>query len=238
MAAKFFPVPDHPPNQYPLCETDYFRRLDLLCYRCGAALRGSYVTAIDRKYHIEHMTCTVCPALFGANDHYYEHEGNIYCFFHYATLFASSCFGCGLAILKQFVDIELQGQVRSWHPECYMIYKYWNVKMLEVAPIKKTGQVWTDRQGLEVDATTLRRQNDGFSEEVSGTWTVLSRFEEQAATYISDTLLATSKGLYNTAILKLYLFLCSVGVIFAAVESAHKKAAHSGQSGTFLFYRL
>ncbi|KAK1023672.1 Rho-type GTPase activating protein Rga1, partial [Friedmanniomyces endolithicus] len=68
VASKFFPVPDQPPNQYPLCETDYFRRLDLLCYACGGALRGSYITALDRKYHIEHFTCSVCPTVFGAQD--------------------------------------------------------------------------------------------------------------------------------------------------------------------------
>src|SRR4051794_7214683 len=52
VASKFFPVPEKPPGQYPLCETDYFRRLDLLCFECGQALRGSYITALDRKYHI------------------------------------------------------------------------------------------------------------------------------------------------------------------------------------------
>ena len=39
VAQKFFPFPDKPPHQYPLCEIDYFRRLDLLCYDCGGALR-------------------------------------------------------------------------------------------------------------------------------------------------------------------------------------------------------
>jgi len=29
----------------------------------------------DKKYHVEHFTCLLCPQLFGPNDSYYEHEG-------------------------------------------------------------------------------------------------------------------------------------------------------------------
>lgn len=48
VAAKFFPIDatDGSGRQVPLCETDYFRRLNLLCAKCGQALRGSYITAL------------------------------------------------------------------------------------------------------------------------------------------------------------------------------------------------
>lgn len=48
VASKFFPIdaPDGSGRQVPLCETDYFRRLNLLCAKCGQALRGSYITAL------------------------------------------------------------------------------------------------------------------------------------------------------------------------------------------------
>jgi hypothetical protein len=45
VAHKFFPVDTPEGNRYPLCETDYFRRLGLVCASCGTALRGSYITA-------------------------------------------------------------------------------------------------------------------------------------------------------------------------------------------------
>lgn len=45
VAHKFFPVDAPEGNRYPLCETDYFRRLGLICANCGTALRGSYITA-------------------------------------------------------------------------------------------------------------------------------------------------------------------------------------------------
>lgn len=114
---------DEGDGQYPLCETDYFRRLDLLCHECGGALRGSYITALERKYHIEHFTCCVCPTVFGPQDSYYEHDGKVYCHYHYSTQFAARCNGCQTAILKQFVEIFRNGQNQHWHPECYMIHK-------------------------------------------------------------------------------------------------------------------
>ncbi len=45
VASKFFPVDGSNGKQNPLCERDYFRRLNLICAKCGMALRGSYITA-------------------------------------------------------------------------------------------------------------------------------------------------------------------------------------------------
>ena len=44
VAQKFFPV-EEPEGMYPLCERDYFARLDLICAKCDQALRSSYITA-------------------------------------------------------------------------------------------------------------------------------------------------------------------------------------------------
>lgn len=45
VASKFFPIDGQDGRQHPLCERDYFRRLNLICAKCGQALRGSYITA-------------------------------------------------------------------------------------------------------------------------------------------------------------------------------------------------
>ena len=45
VASKFFPIDGPDGKQNPLCERDYFRRLNLVCGKCGMALRGSYITA-------------------------------------------------------------------------------------------------------------------------------------------------------------------------------------------------
>ena len=51
VASKFFPIEGPDGKQNPLCERDYFRRLNLLCGKCGMALRGSYITACGQFYH-------------------------------------------------------------------------------------------------------------------------------------------------------------------------------------------
>ena len=45
VASKFFPIDGPDGKQQPLCERDYFRRLNLICAKCSQALRGSYITA-------------------------------------------------------------------------------------------------------------------------------------------------------------------------------------------------
>jgi hypothetical protein len=123
VASKFFPIDGPDGRQQPLCERDYFRRLNLICSKCDQALRGSYITACNKKFHVEHFTCSVCPTVFGPQDSYYEHNQDVYCHFHYSTRFATKCIGCGSAILKQFVELNRNMRDECWHPECYMIHK-------------------------------------------------------------------------------------------------------------------
>src|SRR6266853_4975974 len=50
VTSKFFPIDGLHGKQQPLCERDYFRRIDHLCAKCDKALRGSYITAC-RTFH-------------------------------------------------------------------------------------------------------------------------------------------------------------------------------------------
>lgn len=228
MASKFFPVPDQPPNQYPLCETDYFKRLDLLCFDCGGALRGSYITALDRKYHIEHFTCSVCPTVFGAQDSYYEHEGSVYCHFHYSTKFAQKCNGCQTAILKQFVEIFRNGVNQHWHPECYMIHKYWNVRLHASPPKGSEEEVAFERLRLEQEKSEgdaseeqrrlVRNEEEAVEYKVHWIWHTLSTFEERSATCISDMLLHVSNGAYMDGVVAAKKFITHVDLLFGAAD--------------------
>ena len=38
------------------CEEDYFKRLDLCCFRCGKALKGAYIKQGENKFHMEHFS--------------------------------------------------------------------------------------------------------------------------------------------------------------------------------------
>ncbi|KAG2021437.1 hypothetical protein GB937_004774 [Aspergillus fischeri] len=217
VASKFFPVDaEDGSGQYPLCETDYFRRLDLLCHECGGALRGSYITALDHKYHIEHFTCSVCPTVFGAQDSYYEHEGRVYCHFHYSTQFAQRCHGCHTAILKQFVEIFRNGQNQHWHPECYMIHKFWNVRLAPNGQPLEHPEAGLD--ATDEERNRVRDEEDMMEEKVYRIWSILSGFEESSAACISDMLLHVSNGSYLDGVLVAKRFIGHVEVLFRAID--------------------
>lgn len=120
---KFFPIESSNGLVKIYCEHDYFKRLNLLCAKCGGALRGPHVNALNKKYHLDHFTCSVCPVVFKQHDQYYERDGNVYCKLHYSVLFAVKCGGCKTAVLKNFVEMDRHGESEQWHPECYMCYK-------------------------------------------------------------------------------------------------------------------
>jgi LIM domain len=203
-----------------LCETDYFKRLDLLCFACGSALRGSYITALDRKYHIEHFTCSVCPTVFGAQDSYYEHGNNVYCHYHYSTRFAQRCQGCQNAILKQFVEIFRNGENQHWHPECYMIHKYWNVRLHSSEDGKPRDREWDETASNAGEDTrrAVREEEENVEEKVMWIWKSLSAFEERAATSISDMLLHVSNCQYYEAIKACRKFIVHIELFFECTD--------------------
>ena len=182
VASKFFPMDGHNgEGQYPLCETDYFRRLDLLCHECGRALRGSYITALGRKYHIDHFRCSECPTFFGAHNSYYEYGGEVYCEYHFSQR-AHQCDGCKSAILKQYVEIFRNDHDQFWHPECYMIHKFWNVRLASDDDVEGTqGQL-----EFSTDRDKLKEQQTKMEHKASQVSSVLSAFEESTAVCITD----------------------------------------------------
>ncbi|VDC06488.1 unnamed protein product [Peniophora sp. CBMAI 1063] len=221
---KFFPI-DTPDGQQPVCERDYFRRLDLLCASCDSPLSGSYVSACGKKYHIEHFTCSVCPTVFAPEDSYYEHEGDVYCHFHFSTRCATKCAGCDTAILEQFVEVERDHRDECWHPECYMINKFWSVRIagsrpqsLEPSPVDG-GPVepWAEEEARET-AVSLKEKQARIKELVERIWTVLSTFEESAAQAIDDLLRRASEGQYPEAIRAASQFILHVEVLLATIN--------------------
>ncbi|KAL7824229.1 hypothetical protein V8C26DRAFT_385349 [Trichoderma gracile] len=226
VASKFFPAEDEG-GQYPLCETDYFRRLGLLCHQCGGALRGSYIIALDHKYHVDHFTCSLCATVFGAQDSYYEHDGHVYCHYHYSTQFAQRCNGCQTAILKQFVEIFRNGQNQHWHPECYMIHKFWNVRLAQPteAPQIQEGDV------SDLDRDRIREDEERMEDKVFRIWSVLSTFEESSAACISDMLLHVSNASYVDGVLVAKRFIWHVEILFQSADRLDASVSSKSEKG-------
>jgi len=44
----------------PYCETHFHARRGSLCVTCNKPVMGRCVTAMYRKYHLEHFVCTYC----------------------------------------------------------------------------------------------------------------------------------------------------------------------------------
>lgn len=205
-----------------LCEHDFFRRRSLLCHVCGGALRGDYVMAVGHKYHLEHFTCSICPRVFQADDNYYERDGAVYCHFHFSTLFADRCEGCDSAILRQFIENLRNGRHEHWHPECYMIHKFWNIRLAAesaqpASAVTDPGPyIWKDDSDLTPEL--LKSKQSAVENKVFRIWTVLSEYEEVSAACISDMLQYATAGSTLASVLAASRLIYRVQVLFSAVD--------------------
>ncbi|KAI9487508.1 MAG: hypothetical protein EXX96DRAFT_553530 [Benjaminiella poitrasii] len=217
VASRYLPHPTEPGR--PLCERDYFKRLELVCAQCNEPLRRTYIIALDKKYHTDHFTCTECSTVFGPEDSYYEYDSKVYCHFHYSTQFAVSCVGCDMAILKQYVEIERNDIVDHWHPECYMIQKFWSVKIAH--PSLKDNDTIAAQNRPPLNPSELLQAQKDMEENIISIWSVLSAFEESSAVCISEMLLHVSNGAYIESICLSERFLVHVEALFAGIDKIH-----------------
>lgn len=214
VADKFFPSTSEG-RTLIFCELDYFKRLDLLCGKCGMALRGAYVNALGKKFHLEHFTCSVCPQVFRQHDSYFEKDGKLFCGYHYSVAYATKCGGCNMAVLKNFVETNSKDMsVTQWHPCCYMIYKLWHVRL--------TAKLADDAQSRNDPEVEIERQQK-MIERVELILQVLSCFEESAAECISEMLVYFSNGNYLEGALHANRFIQHVFVLFASLEEIDRQ---------------
>ena len=144
---------------------------------------------------------TQCPHCISPTESHYEFKGTNYCRFHYSELKQVQCNGCNQAILKQFVEHkEIPNQI--WHPECYMIYKFWSIKL--VPPPTN-------------DTDIIQRQLE-TEKKIKRVWTDLSSFEESSANCISDMLLNVAAGAYIEGIRMANQFIMHLDVLFSAID--------------------
>ncbi|KAG0177687.1 hypothetical protein DFQ29_004521 [Apophysomyces sp. BC1021] len=195
-----------------VCEQHYYAKLGLICQQCDG-----------KCYH----QCFKCPGCMISkmkeeeeNEACYEFNGRMYCRYHFSMLRGNQCGGCGQAILKQFVEHQDQPK-KKWHPECYMIFKYWNVRLAELIPVQDSLTTPTPSHHREIQ--------DALENQISQIWTDLSSFEDSSATCISDMLLHVAAGAYLESLRMANHFVMHLEVLFAALDGMHKAFVEHGE---------
>ncbi|ODV93762.1 hypothetical protein PACTADRAFT_51518 [Pachysolen tannophilus NRRL Y-2460] len=235
-ASKFFsseikdPITGVEGTKIALCEYDYFKKLDLICYKCNNALRGPYVTALNRKYHLEHFTCSVCDKVFETDESFYEHEEGIYCHFHFSKLYASHCEGCHSSILKQFVEVYRGGREQQWHPECYMVHKFWNISITanciglssaEVSKLMLPNGTFKNLAEIDLEPSILFEIERKMEKSIVTVWLTLSGFEESTAACISNMLQYATTGNPLKGLLATGKLILKVECLFNGIDALH-----------------
>ncbi|KAI8638170.1 hypothetical protein BD408DRAFT_423443 [Parasitella parasitica] len=188
VADKYYPHTSK--KKAVLCEQHHLDRSGPVCSACNTSI-------------LQHK-CSACSECVTLNTNQYEFKGQTYCRLHYSMIEQTHCAGCDQAILKQFVEhADLPNQI--WHPECYMIYKFWGAKL---APKKCTAQ--------QQDIITTQIQTD---KKVTRVWTDLSSFEESSANCISDMLLNVAAGAYSEGVRMANQFIMHLQVLFNALDA-------------------
>ncbi|KAI8988517.1 hypothetical protein BDF20DRAFT_856159 [Mycotypha africana] len=183
VADKYFLVDDQPQHQtyqqrkkLVLCEFHHLSRLGLICLTCNQPITATTTAAYN--YHPE---CVQCPLCTTTTSDQYEFKGKSYCRLHFSLIPETHCAGCTQAILDQYIEHQsLPNQI--WHPECYMIFKFWSVKLLPATYWKAS------------DVANLIHIQEQTQKIVSRVWTDVSSFEESSANCISDMLLNVAAG--------------------------------------------
>ncbi|CUM66517.1 uncharacterized protein PRCAT00004183001 [Priceomyces carsonii] len=229
-SAKFFPyeVTDSlngSKSIVALCEYDYFKELDLICFSCNSALRGPYITALGNKYHLEHFKCAVCQKVFESDESYYEHDDEIYCHYHYSKLYATHCEGCHSSIVKQFVELFRGGRNQQWHPECYMVHKFWNVcitvdsvGLQQLFGISMSTMSLRNLKESNIDGKLLLAVEQQIENVVMSCWLTLSGYEEVTASGISDMLLNACIGNQKSGLMATGKLILHIEVLFRAID--------------------
>lgn len=150
----------------------------------------------------------------------YEFKGTSYCRLHYSLLQETHCHGCDQAILKQFVEHrDLPNKI--WHPECYMIYKFWSIKL-------------SPKVSILCDSNQLVEFQSKMEQKITRVWTDLSSFEESSANCISDMLLNVAAGAYIEGIRMANQFIMHLDVLFSALDTIRHHLSKSNR-GNFKY---
>jgi len=97
------------------CEKCYQELFCSRCAHCDEPITGRCVTALNRKWHLDHFICTQCLGPFPGGT-FFERDGRPYCDGCFHNAFSSRCAGCNQSIRGECIN-ALGSQ---WHPEHFV----------------------------------------------------------------------------------------------------------------------
>jgi len=99
-------------NGSPHCENCYQELFCPKCAHCDKPVLDRCITALGKKWHVDHFICTQCLKPFQGGN-FYERDGRPYCELDFYGAFAPKCASCNEAIRGDCIN-ALGSQ---WHPE-------------------------------------------------------------------------------------------------------------------------
>ncbi|KAI7849537.1 hypothetical protein BDC45DRAFT_271959 [Circinella umbellata] len=191
-----------------VCEYHYYSHLGLICRHCDKPILGP--VHMDLRFHPHCLQCPDCTRLGKEQgEPCFEYNDQAYCRYHFSLLSETHCIGCDQAILKQFVEHPINYPDKKWHPECYMIQKFWNIRLCE-------SYCYEDSKLM--DPKRLQEVQNLIEKKINRIWTDVSAFEESSATCISDMLLHVAAGAYIEGLRMATQFVTHLEVLFSALD--------------------
>jgi len=102
-------------NGTPFCERCFQELYCPKCGHCDKPVLDRCITALGKKWHVDHFICTQCLKPFGAGN-FYEKDGRPYCEADFFALYAPKCTACNEPIRGDCIN-ALGSQ---WHPEHFV----------------------------------------------------------------------------------------------------------------------
>ncbi|KAI9482517.1 hypothetical protein BDB00DRAFT_857660 [Zychaea mexicana] len=227
-----------------VCERHYYTRLNNICRQCGEPLQeDAPLEMIDgHKYHQQCIRCPGCFLAIQAqqqhqlkrssrimrssrnstssSDYYVDdskekfvYGARSYCRYHFSLLRGTACVGCGQAVLCQPVH-DRDNPERWWHHECFMIQKYWNVKLADERK---------DHHGifLMMSPDELMKSQATIEHKRRFVYSELKGFEDALAASISDMAVDITAGAYRESIQMANQLAWHLRVLFSAHQKIH-----------------
>jgi len=102
-------------NGVPQCESCYKGAFCPKCAHCDGPIMDRCITALGKKWHMDHFICTQCLKPFEGGT-FFEREGRPYCEADFYSVFSPKCGSCNEAIKGDCINALGQ----AWHPEHFV----------------------------------------------------------------------------------------------------------------------